>query len=70
MWNLISEAWCRKMHGEAMWPIHGKYTCPRCLREYAVSWEGQPQAAEYADPSLRAMGRRAASAPARMDICA
>lgn len=22
-----------------MWPIHGRYVCPRCLREYALNWE-------------------------------
>ena len=40
MWNRIADLWCRKMHGEAMWPIHGKYVCKRCLREYPVAWDG------------------------------
>ena len=26
-----------------MWPIHGKYICPQCLREYPVAWEGSPR---------------------------
>jgi len=36
-----------------MWPMHGKYICPRCLCEYPVPWEGPATAAEYADVSLR-----------------
>jgi hypothetical protein len=37
------------MHTKAMWPIHGKYICLRCQREYVVDWEG-PAAPEYGDP--------------------
>ena len=47
MWNRIANLWCKKMHSEAMWPIHGKYICPRCLREHALEWEGPATAAEY-----------------------
>lgn len=50
--NWISQLWCKKMHSQAMWPIHGKYICPRCLREYPVAWEGPVSPSEYA-PSLR-----------------
>jgi hypothetical protein len=39
MINKISELWCRKMHTKAMWPIHGRYICPQCLRTHAVVWE-------------------------------
>ena len=38
MWERLSELWCRSMHSKAMWPIHGKYICPNCLREYPVAW--------------------------------
>ena len=31
--------WCETMHDRAMWPIHGKYRCATCLREYAVGFE-------------------------------
>jgi hypothetical protein len=31
------------MHSKAMWPMHGKYTCPDCLREYPVAWTGVPR---------------------------
>ena len=47
MLNRIADLWCRRMHTEAMWPIHGKYICKRCLREHALEWEGPPTAAEY-----------------------
>ena len=49
----IADLWCRNMHAKAMWPIHGRYICPQCLREHALAWEGPARAAEYADPALR-----------------
>jgi hypothetical protein len=46
MKNWMAQVWCKKMHRGAMWPIHGKYICPQCLREYPVVWDGgQPTAA-------------------------
>src|ERR1017187_8977697 len=39
MKNWIRSTWCKSMHNEAMWPMHGKYICPRCLLEYPVPWE-------------------------------
>jgi hypothetical protein len=56
MFHRIGTAWCQKMHTRAMWPIHGKYTCSRCLREYPVTWEGLPKPTEYADPALKDAG--------------
>jgi hypothetical protein len=41
MWNRIGDLWCKKMHTEAMWPIHGRYICKRCLREHPVEWDEQ-----------------------------
>jgi hypothetical protein len=41
MWKRIEEMWCRMMHGQAMWPMHGKYACRQCLREYPVDWDGE-----------------------------
>jgi hypothetical protein len=35
----LSEIWCKTMHRSAMWPIHGRYICPKCLREHAVTWD-------------------------------
>jgi len=61
MLNWISELWCKKMHSGAMWPIHGKYICPKCLRAYPVVWEGPAEPAEYADPSLRPPALRISS---------
>ena len=53
MLNRISELWCKKMHSRAMWPIHGRYICPDCLREYRVAWEGPAKPEEYADASVQ-----------------
>ncbi len=39
MMNWIAVLWCKKMHTKAMWPIHGRYICPQCLRTYPVAWE-------------------------------
>jgi hypothetical protein len=36
------------MHSKAMWPIHGRYVCPDCGREYPVVWETIPAGGEYA----------------------
>lgn len=63
MWNRIGELWCQRVHTKAMWPIHGKYICPQCLREYRVAWEGPVRATEYADPSLAGARIAIASAP-------
>ncbi len=59
MLNWMRVTWCKSMHTEAMWPINGKYICPRCLHEYPVPWEvpataagasvhHAPEAASYA----------------------
>ena len=53
MIHWIRTTWCKSMHNQAMWPIHGRYICPTCLQEYPVAWEGHATPAEYADPSLR-----------------
>jgi hypothetical protein len=38
MLNWISGTWCKTMHRQAMWPIHGRYLCPTCLHVYEVKW--------------------------------
>jgi len=37
--NRIETLWCEQMHTSVMWPIHGKYRCGTCMREYAVEFE-------------------------------
>jgi hypothetical protein len=67
MWERISAAWCRKMHDEAMWPMHGRYICRKCLREHRVTWEGS-----YSEPSALVESHQpaAGTASASMDACA
>jgi hypothetical protein len=36
----FSAWWCRTMHTRMMWPIHGKYVCRACMREYPIVWDG------------------------------
>ena len=48
MSDRISELWCKMMHNKAMWPMHGKYVCPDCLRQYPVPWEDIPRAPQTA----------------------
>ena len=55
MMNWIRFNWCKSMHNEAMWPMHGKYICPRCLLEYPVPWEAPLIAPEYAGATLRSI---------------
>jgi hypothetical protein len=30
--------WCRMAHEQFSWPIHGRYRCLVCHREYDVPW--------------------------------
>jgi hypothetical protein len=53
MLNWIRTTWCKNVHTKAMWPMHGRYICPSCLREYPVAWEAPATESEYADVSLR-----------------
>ena len=50
MWDRISEVWCKSMHSKAMWPMHGKYTCPDCFREFPVEWAELPNGTEVSAP--------------------
>jgi hypothetical protein len=54
MIHRIRSIWCRSMHNKAMWPIHGKYVCARCMCEYTVEWAGpaspKPEAGAVATP--------------------
>jgi hypothetical protein len=38
-WSSVAELWCRLMHAEPMWPVHGHYRCRLCWREYPARWE-------------------------------
>ena len=42
----IGELWCKKVHARPMWPMHGRYLCSRCLREYPVAWGAPATRAE------------------------
>ena len=67
MLELLSKLWCKSLHPRPMWPIHGYYTCPRCLRAYRVPWEGAMTAAETPAHELRTtlpIGMSAGTAPA------
>ena len=37
--NTIERIWCETMHDRVMWPIHGRYLCSTCLREYPVAFD-------------------------------
>jgi hypothetical protein len=42
----LSQMWCESMHPTPMWPIHGRYQCPQCLRTYDVGWANEPRVHE------------------------
>jgi hypothetical protein len=50
MFKGIRRFWCRKLHKAAMWPIHGKYICSRCLEEHPVYWEAAPATVASLEP--------------------
>ena len=52
----IGIVWCRLMHNEPMWPVHGWYECRTCGRHHRA-WRDE-QATPGA-PSLRQLNRRA-----------
>lgn len=35
----VGKRWCRVMHPDPMWPVRGKYQCPKCHRQFPVPWE-------------------------------
>ena len=48
MTERIANLWCRVAHTKAMWPMHGKYICPQCLRQHPVFWDGIDEPAPVA----------------------
>jgi hypothetical protein len=38
MWKMLADTWCTLMHEQPMWPIHGRYECRTCGRQYPVPW--------------------------------
>lgn len=53
-WARVASFWCRQMHGEPMWPMHGRYECRICGRRHRVCWEDGPVAQGYASAPQRA----------------
>jgi hypothetical protein len=54
MLNWISGVWCKTMHSrQAMWPIHGRYLCPNCLRVHEVKWQSSYVSEQQAEPASR-----------------
>jgi hypothetical protein len=42
--NTAERIWCETMHDRVMWPIHGRYRCSTCLREYKVAFDSDAEA--------------------------
>jgi hypothetical protein len=40
-WSRLQILWCKLTHAAPMWPTHGYYRCPVCLRKYPVPWGGR-----------------------------
>jgi len=49
----VEKLWCETMHSRTMWPIHGKYRCGECLREYEVAFEQLEDRAVVASSAVR-----------------
>jgi len=39
MGKRIANYWCQRMHKRTMWPIHGRYVCRQCGRQFLVNWD-------------------------------
>jgi hypothetical protein len=37
----MGDVWCRMMHRDVMWPIHGKFQCRKCFRLHPITWGGR-----------------------------
>ena len=37
----IDTAWCNLMHESIMWPVHGRYECRSCGRQYPAFSEAR-----------------------------
>jgi len=48
----MENLWCRFMHDEPMWPIHGQYECRTCGQHHRVRWDPSLQA----EPSDQPVG--------------
>jgi hypothetical protein len=42
--NTIERIWCETMHDRVMWPIHGRYLCSTCLKEYPAAFDFNAEA--------------------------
>ncbi len=62
LWNRAAESWCRFAHPEPMWPIHGHYQCPKCLRLHRVRWDN-PNIVESRSGVPAAVRQASARAP-------
>ncbi len=54
--NTVEKIWCEAMHERVMWPIHGRYLCSTCLREYRVAFDSEAETrrrGETTFPDLR-----------------
>ena len=49
----LKKIWCEHMHTQAMWPMHGKYICSRCLCEHTVAWETATPSRPYVCEPVR-----------------
>jgi hypothetical protein len=42
MFKHFGDYWCWQMHTRTTWPMHGRYICRQCGREYRVNWDHDP----------------------------
>ena len=38
-WTRTAVLWCRVMHDNVTWPLHGSYQCRHCHRTYVAPWD-------------------------------
>lgn len=53
MFESVLRWWCRAVHNNVLHPVHGKYICGVCLREWPVPWAEPERAYSSLKPAMQ-----------------
>lgn len=54
MLRMIGNLWCKLLHNQTTWPMHGHYECRSCGRRYPVMWEFRELSSNLEDLAIEA----------------
>jgi hypothetical protein len=49
----LGSFWCRHAHSAVMWPIHGRYQCRICGRQFPVPFDTRAEASSLREPQTQ-----------------